>query len=206
MGISLQDITPALARGLSLARQDGVVVADVRPEGPAELAGLKTADIILSAERSPIESVRQFQNIVYGRQPGDKLNVHAQRGPNVFEVTLEVRARSQQFDPLAGLLSSRQNFVRRFGVFCLEVDQQVAAMLTGLRLQYGLVVVAKVPGGQGQFVDLQVGDVIQAINTFPVSSLDYLRHTLDELKPGDAVALQIERDGQYRYVAFDLDE
>jgi hypothetical protein len=49
-----------------------------------------------------------------------------------------------------------------------------------------------------------VGDVIRAY--FPVSSLDYLRHTLDELKPGDAVALQSERDGQFRYAAFDLDE
>jgi hypothetical protein len=65
-------------------------------------------------------------------------------------------------------------------------------------------VAAKVPGGQGQFVGLQVGDVIRAY--FPVSSLDYLRHTLDELKPGDAVALQSERDGQFRYAAFDLDE
>jgi serine protease Do len=148
VGIWFQEITPVLAKGLSLARQDGVVVADVRPEGPAEMAGLKTADIILTADRIPSESVRQFQNIVYRRQPGDKLNVHAQRGANTFEIMLEVKARSPQSDPLAGLASSRHNFVRRFGVFCLEVDKQVAAMLPGPRLQYGLVVAAKVPAAR----------------------------------------------------------
>ena len=206
VGISLQDITPSLAKGLSLPREDGIVVADVTAEGSADVAGLKAADVILSADGSPIASVRQFQNIVYRRQKGEKLNVVALRGGASLQMTLAVKARTPQFDPLAGLASSRQNFVRRLGVFCLEVDKQVADMLPGLRLHYGLVVAAKVPGGRGQFVNLQVGDVIQAVNTLPVASLKFLRHTLDELRPGDAVALQIERDGQFRYVAFDLEE
>ncbi len=206
VGISLQDITPALAKGLSLPRDEGVVVADATAEGPADVAGLKAADVLISADGSPISSVRQFENIVYRRQKGEKLDVVALRGGASLKMTLEVKARTPQFDPLAGLASSRQNFVRRFGVFCLEVDKRVADMFPGLRLQYGLVVAAKVPSGRGQFVDLRVGDVIQAINTLPVASLKFLRHTLDGLNPGDAVALQIERDGQFRYVAFDLEE
>jgi serine protease Do len=49
IGASAQTITPLLARGLGLARDWGVVVGDVEPDGPAAITGLKIADIILSA-------------------------------------------------------------------------------------------------------------------------------------------------------------
>ena len=78
-------------------------------------------------------------------------------------------------------------------------------MIPGLRREYGLIVAAKSPGGQSQFVDLQPGDIIDAVNTFPVPFLDSLRSTLDDMKPGDPVVLQIERDGRFQYLAFELD-
>lgn len=206
VGILLQEITPALATGLSLPQQSGVVVADVRPEGPSESAGLKAGDVILEVDRRPIDSVRQFENLVYRSQKGEALAVVGKRGASKFEVVVNVKARSPRFDLLTGLASSRQNFIRRFGVFCIEINREVIDMFPDLRRQYGLVVAAKVPDGTGQFVDLRVGDVIQAINTLPVMSLDLLRHALDELLPGGSVALQVERDGQFRYVAFNLEE
>ncbi len=51
IGIYVQSITPALADGLSLPRDWGVLVGDVAPEGPADKAGVKVGDIVLSAER-----------------------------------------------------------------------------------------------------------------------------------------------------------
>jgi S1-C subfamily serine protease len=54
-------------------------------------------------------------------------------------------------------------------------------------------------------IDLQPGDIIEAVNTFPVPFLDTLRSALDNIKPGDPVVLQIERDGRFRYLALELD-
>jgi S1-C subfamily serine protease len=78
-------------------------------------------------------------------------------------------------------------------------------MIPGLRRQYGLIVAAKSPGGQAQFIDLQPGDIIEAVNTIPVALIDTLKSLLDQMKPGDPVVLQIERNGQFQYLAFELD-
>ena len=59
LGISWQTITPEMAAALSLARDYGVIVSDVWPGGPAQAAGLKVGDILVSMDGAP------------GRQPAD---------------------------------------------------------------------------------------------------------------------------------------
>jgi S1-C subfamily serine protease len=78
-------------------------------------------------------------------------------------------------------------------------------MIPGLRREYGLIVAAKAPEGQSQFIDLQPGDIIDAVNTLPVAFIDTLQSSLDGMKPGDPVVLQIERNGRFQYLAFELD-
>ena len=48
IGVSARNITPALASGLGLDREDGVVIEDVIPLSPADTAGLLPGDVVLS--------------------------------------------------------------------------------------------------------------------------------------------------------------
>ena len=75
----------------------------------------------------------------------------------------------------------------------------------GLRQQYGLLVAAKSPEGQGRYIELRPGDVIHAVNTLPVSTVDALRESIDAMKRGAAVVLQVERGGVFRYVVFEIE-
>jgi|GEM_PF-3467751 len=54
-------------------------------------------------------------------------------------------------------------------------------------------------------VGLQTGDVIHSVNAKPVANLDTLRMALRRLKPGDAAALQVERDGRMTFVTFEIE-
>jgi S1-C subfamily serine protease len=78
-------------------------------------------------------------------------------------------------------------------------------MIPGLRRQYGLLVAARSPEGQAPFIDLRPGDIIHTLNNLPIALLDLFRMRIDEFKQGDSVALQIERDGHFQYVAFEID-
>ncbi len=64
IGISVQTITPPIAEGLGLARDWGVVVGDVSPEGPADKAGVKPGDVVHTAER-PDHAQRAPAGIVH---------------------------------------------------------------------------------------------------------------------------------------------
>ena len=205
IGVYAQNITPIMAKGLSLAREQGVIIADVEPDGPADDAGLKRRDIIVSLDGQKILSASQLENHIFRRQAGDKLYLTVLRGESQLNITPVVREREDKGNLLQRLTHPEKNLIARLGILCIEIDKDVASLIPGLRRQYGLIVAAKAAGGQSQFIDLQPGDIIDAVNTSPVALLDGLRSTLRDLKPGDPVVLQIERDGRFQYLAFALD-
>jgi serine protease Do len=206
IGIYVQDITFVMAKGLSLARDHGVIVADILPDGPAEHAGLKRRDIILALDGQRIASAGQLENHIYRRPAGDKLELQVLRGQTeLMEIVPVVRERQDKSNLLAHLVHPERNLIARLGILCIEIDKELAALIPDLRREYGLIVAGKTAGGQSQSIDLQAGDIIDAVNNSPVALLDSFRSTLSQMQPGDPVVLQIERDGRFQYLAFELD-
>ena len=60
IGVRPQTLTPVLATGLGLARDHGVVLADVLPGGPAAQAGLRPGDVVVALDGKPMENGRQL--------------------------------------------------------------------------------------------------------------------------------------------------
>jgi S1-C subfamily serine protease len=87
----------------------------------------------------------------------------------------------------------------------ISIDANIAAMVPDLRNSYGVVVSAR--GGDSPYSgdSLQLGDVIYAVNTEPVSSVEALRSALDGLKDSDELVLQIERDGRLMYLTMTME-
>jgi len=68
-----------------------------------------------------------------------------------------------------------------------------------------VIVVGRAADLIGPDTGLAAGDVIHSLNGKPIDSVQGLRDALQQTKPGDSLALQIERGGQLSYVAFDLE-
>ncbi len=205
IGMYAQDISFVMAKGLSLARDHGVIVSDVVPDGPADRAGLKRKDIILSLDGEKIVSAAQMENHIFRRQAGDELELRILRGREELKIAPTVRERQDRASLLEHLVHPEKNLISRLGVLCIQIDKEVAAKIPGLRREYGLIVAAKTSGGESQSIDLQPGDIIDSLNNSPVALLDSFRTALNQMKPGDPVVLQIERDGRFQYLAFELD-
>ncbi|HLN00440.1 MAG TPA: trypsin-like peptidase domain-containing protein [Bryobacteraceae bacterium] len=205
IGLVVQDINLPMAKGLALPVQSGVIVADVDRDGPAYLAGLKRQDVILTLNGKPVETARQFEAAIRQFPGGEKITIVVQRGESRLSMAPEVKEQSAPWDPLTSLVSPEKNLVPRLGILCIEIDKKVVEMLPDLRRQYGLIVAAKSPEGQAQFIDLQPGDIIHAMNGTHVAVLSSFRATIDAFQRGDAVVLQIERDGRFQYVAFEIE-
>jgi serine protease Do len=77
--------------------------------------------------------------------------------------------------------------------------------LVRLRQPSGVIVVARTLDGTGVNSGLLPGDAIHALNRVPIDSVAALRSAIDERRRGDSVVLQVERDGRFRYLFFDME-
>jgi serine protease Do len=80
IGMSARNITPALASGLGLSREDGVLIEDVIPQSPAQISGLMSGDVILSVAEKPVENIRQLALGLYSYAVGENANTRNSAG------------------------------------------------------------------------------------------------------------------------------
>ena len=205
IGMNVQTITPVIASGLSLPRDSGVIISDVHPDGPAEKSGLKVGDVILSVDGDAVDSLPILEIYLFRRVGGEHVKLTVLRGTETLTIDVPVIERPHNVDLLAGLADPAKNLVLRLGILGIPINDQVAALLPGLRYPSGVIVAAHAANVANTDIPLQVGDVIHAINNMPVSDLAGIRAALDRLTPGAAVVLQIERDQELMYLSFQLE-
>jgi serine protease Do len=78
-------------------------------------------------------------------------------------------------------------------------------VLSSARSESGIVVVAQIGGSRAVDTGLKTGDIIREINRTPLQTVPQLQAIVRELKPGDPVVLQVERNGNLQYLAFEMD-
>ena len=200
-----QTITPSLAAGLGLKRSWGVLISDVTPGGPAEAAGLKVEDIVLAADDRPIDTLPAFMGALY-LHPTDKvLKLDILRDSDPKTLFIPVLQEKHEMDQLLDLADSQNNLVPQLAILVASIDDKVRPMVGELRISSGVVVLGRAADLLGPNLGLSTGDVIHAVNNRPLGTVDNLRSALSQMKPGDPVALQVERQGKLEFVSFELD-
>jgi serine protease Do len=205
IGASVQSITPTLAAGLGLPQDYGVIVSDVVPQGPADAAGLKVQDIILTLDKKPVVNVPQFAASFKWREDPAPLQLEVLRATEKVDLEVPVVEVKDEMDRLADSLNPGKALVPRLGIIGVQIDRQIAALAPNLRMASGVLVAARTAFGASADSGLQAGDVIHALNGVPIISLDVLNTNIQQIKSGDAAVLQIERDGSLHYLAFEME-
>ncbi len=205
IGATAQAITPALAKGLGLAQDWGVIVSDVSPDGPADAAGLAVGDIILTLDGKVMDSMPLLVTGLYLHPTDDILEMQVLRGSKRLNFGIPVMQEQDSFDRLSDKVDLGSSRIPRLGLIGLDVSDKLAELLPKLRIPSGVVVVAKTPRSAVIDTGLSPGDVIHFVNGKAVANLEQLSAEIRQFKTGDAVALQIERTGKLMYVAFEME-
>jgi serine protease Do len=204
IGIGVQTITPAMVAALQLAREFGVIVSDVTPGGPAEAAGVRIGDVLLSIDGKASDNLPYVGFHLLFREAGEKVHLELLRGKDRFGVDVPVVEPAHAMDQIAALGDPENNLVPALGIVGVEIDQRIAAMTSELRDPFGIIVAARSAGTTSD-VPLLPGDVIRTLNGEPMTTLDRLRGALKKVAPGHSVVLQIQREQRLLYVSFTLD-
>jgi serine protease Do len=203
IGAGAQTITPTLAEGLGLAQSWGVVISDVTPDGPAASAGLQVQDIVLTADDRRIETLPAFSAALYLHPLDSTLKLEVLRGSE--KKTLHIPAIEKRDAMDQFMDAAEKSLVPGLGIFAMDLNDQLRSKLGNLRIPSGVVVVGRAVDLIGPDSGLQTADIIHSLNTMPLDSVDSLRKTVKELKPGAPVVLQVERDGKLLYQAFEME-
>jgi S1-C subfamily serine protease len=119
---------------------------------------------------------------------------------------IPVLEKKDQMDSLADLTNHETNIINRLGILALPLTDHLRTSLgVDFRIPSGVIVLARAAELISPDTGLQQGDVIHTLNQKPIDSLDTLRAMVRALKPGDPVAMQIERDGGLQYVSFEME-
>ena len=204
IGLGMQSISPVLAAAMNLPRSYGVIFSAVLPESPAQAAGVRVGDILLTVDGRPAESVPFVSFRLMSIEAGNKVHLEVLRAKEKLAFDVPVVEPPHQMDQIASLADPEKNLVRPLGIIGVEIDKKLASAIEDLRDPFGIIVVAR--SSEGADIPISVGDVIRTLNGQPMTTLDRLRSAIGALKPGAPVVLQVQRDQRLLYVAFTLDQ
>ncbi len=91
IGISYGDITDQIAKVFNLPAKEGIIVALVEPNSPAEFAGVKKGDIIVAADSTKIADGGDLQKVLRDKAVGDKMTLKILRDGRPITVTVTLK-------------------------------------------------------------------------------------------------------------------
>ncbi|KUY68825.1 Do family serine endopeptidase [Burkholderia cepacia] len=93
IGVEPQDVTPEIAESFGLQQKSGAIVAGVLQGGPADKAGIKPGDILVSVNGEDITDTTKLLNTVAQIKPGTPTKVHVVRKGKEFDVNVVIGKR-----------------------------------------------------------------------------------------------------------------
>lgn len=205
IGVVAQTVTHTMAEGLGLAQNWGVVIADITTHGPAEAAGIKPEDVILAVDGRPMLSLTGFDVALYQHAPDQAVKIDVLRGTRKLSFCIPGVLVRDRMDQLADVADPIKSQIEALGILGLDFNDKLYSLLPEVRITTGVIVIGQAPGLNSSHSGLRLGDIIHSLNRTPVESVEQLKLAVAQLKPGDAAVLQIERKGQFQYLAFEME-
>jgi serine protease Do len=196
LGVSIQAVTPELAKGLKLTERQGALVSDVVSGSPAAQAGIRRGDVIVSYNDEPIKDAHDLPALVAKTPVGERAMVTLRRDGQSQKVPVTIG--KLPTERVTSAESSKEG-QSHWGLQLQDVPPQMARQ-RGL-MASGVMVVGVEPGSPAERAGLQRGDIIREVNRQAVQSVQDVRDALAKADSQDAVVLLVQRDQGSVFVA-----
>jgi serine protease Do len=193
LGVVIQGMDEDLAKAVGLDHAHGALVGDVEPASPADKAGIRSGDVIVSVDGQEVPHSEDLPRLVARHAPGTqvKLGVLHERQNREVAVTLAALKEDAEHADSSSQSPSA------------SPSERTSSLGIGVAEEDGHVVVARVASDGPSDGKLRPGDVIEEIGGQPVGSANDLATKVRGATAGKPVLLRVKRGEQSQYVAID---
>jgi len=189
LGVVIQKITPEIAKTFGLKETEGALVSDVTEDGPAEKAGIKRGDVIVSFNGKAIKEVDTLPKLVGATEIGKKAKVGIIRDRKSFE--MEVVIGELKDEKLQA--SKKPEVEKDFGLVVQNITPEIAKHLN-LKDKRGVIVTDVQPGSPAQEGDIRSGDIIKEISRKPIKNIEDFKEAVKNVNIKEGAVLLIQRE------------
>ncbi len=172
LGVSIQPLTPDLAKAFDAQRNRGVIISMVAPDSPAEAAGLEVGDIVLSINGRATKTAADMKNFIGVLRAGSEISLEVLRGDRKMEVTAVIKERERT------TLAGNKLDVRLAGTVLQVVEGEV-----GGSGETGILIKEVKPGSPAYEHGLRERDLILAVNRRRIRDFDDFSAAIVRARP-----------------------
>jgi serine protease Do len=187
LGVSIQEVTPELAKSFGLKEKKGALVSQVVSGSPAEKAGIEQGDVIVEFDGKEVADSKDLPRIVASTPVGKAVTVKVSRDGKVTDRQVKLGEMEGKVE-----VSKAPSSHKSLGVTVQNLTPEIAKGL-GLKKETGVVVTRVEPGSPAADAGIQTGDVIQEINRKPVKNVEDFVQKVEKAKGQENVLLLIQR-------------
>jgi serine protease Do len=176
LGVSIQAVTPELAKAFNLPSNEGALIGDVTPNSPGAKAGIQKGDVIVGLNGQPLFDYNDLRLRISQMTPGSSVKLDVFRAGQKRELTVTLaefpeQAAEAAASPEAGSGESAALEGVQVAPLTADIAQQLK-LPAGTR---GVVITQVANDSPASDAGLQKGDVIQEVNHAAVTSVDQFR-------------------------------
>jgi serine protease Do len=194
LGVVIQKMTPDIAKSFGLKESEGALVADVMEQSPADKAGIKRGDVIVSYNGKTIKDNEALPRLVASTEIGRKAKIILIRDKKQMEVDVVIGELQEE-----GLRASRKTEVEKdLGLVVQDISAEVAKHLN-LKDKRGVIVTDVIPGSPAQEADIRSGDVIREIGRKPIRSVAEFKEAVKRSNVKEGIVMLLQRENATFY-------
>lgn len=205
LGVSIGPVTEDIANSLGMDTPAGAIVSEVFADGPADVAGLQTADVIVLFDGETVEDAGGLVRLVGKAPVGDTVKVVVLRDGK--RKTLDVLLGQRPEDTgVAQNTPAEPETDDMLGLTLSEIDDAVREEQSLAPDTTGLLIVKVAEGSDAERKDLRAGDIITDAGQQPVATLQDFEARIEATKEAgrSSILVLVRRDGQPRFVVLEI--
>ena len=155
LGVVIQDLDKELAEDFGLESKHGALISNVMPDSPADKAGLKQGDVVVTFNGQAVKAMQEFRRRVAMVRPGEKIDMQVMRDGEEIAVSVIIGKREQPEK-----VAQQKQAEEVLGIEVARLDKEIAE---SMGVDHGVVIKKIEANSSAARAGIRVGQVILSV-------------------------------------------